>query len=69
MLPIHSRILARFIALPLEDPMAKTSDKHSSKHPAGKSHKKVETKGKGKEHAMSASSKNPSQPQQGPAKM
>jgi hypothetical protein len=49
--------------------MAKTSDKHSSKHPAGKSHKKVETKNKAKDNAMSASAKNPSQPQQGPAKM
>jgi hypothetical protein len=49
--------------------MAKAGDKHHSKHPAGKSHKKVETKSKAKDKTMSASGKNPSQPQQGPAKM
>jgi hypothetical protein len=49
--------------------MAKTTDKHTSKQPAGKSHKKVETKSKAKDNAMSASGKNPSQPQHGPAKM
>lgn len=56
-------------AIPWEDRMSKTSDKHSSKHPASKSHKKVESKSKAKDSAMSASGKNPSQPQHGPAKM